>query len=414
MTSTLRLNSLRQMAAELPRTFWLLWLGTLINRVGIFVAPFLTLFLTRERGFTIPEAAFVVSMMGFGGFLAQFIGGYCTDRFGRRPTLLISLLGTPILVLLLSVPGSHNQLLVTAFLLGLFTDMYRPAGAALIADVVPLSLRPRAYALRYWANNLGASLGLALGGLLASQNFLFLFIGDALTTFLFGLVIFFGVRETRTPKRQTAPATQTGPFWRHWSIPVAERGLLIFVLCFSGTLLLDRIVYGQSETMLALDMTQKGLTEADYGAVLSLNGLLIVFFSLPLNHRLSRWPRFHVLALSSVLMGLGMGLNALATTIPFFALNVIIWTVGEMIAAPLGATIMSELAPPEQRGFYQGLLGASWGLASFITPNLGSAIFTNASPQALWLSCVFFCAGATVLHLTINGPIYNRLRHTDQ
>jgi MFS family permease len=414
MTSTFRSNSLWQMAAELPRSFWLLWLGTFINRIGIFVAPFLTLFLTRERGFTVPEAAFVVSIMGFGGFLAQFVGGYCADRFGRRPTLLISLWGTPIFTLLLSVPGSHSQLLLTAFLLGIFTEMYRPASAALIADIVPLPLRPRAYALRYWAINLGASLGLALGGLLASQNYLYLFIGDALTTFLFGLVIFLGVRETYIPKRQTAAATPAGPFWRRWSIPMAERGLLIFVLCFSGTLLLDRIVYNQGETMLALDMTQKGLTEADYGAVLSLNGLLIVFFSLPLNHWLSRWPRFHVLALSSVLMGLGMGLNALATTIPFFAVNVIIWTVGEMIAAPLGATIMSELAPPERRGFYQGMLGASWGLASFIAPNLGSLIFTNASPQGLWLSCVFFCAGAIVLHLTINGSLYNRLRQADQ
>ena len=47
---------LRQAAGGLPRTFWLLWTGTLINRLGAFVVIFLAIYLTGERGFTQSQA----------------------------------------------------------------------------------------------------------------------------------------------------------------------------------------------------------------------------------------------------------------------------------------------------------------------------------------------------------------------
>ena len=87
----------------LPPTYWLIWTGTLINRLGGFVIPFLTLYLTQQRGIPISQAAFVVSLFGAGSFIAQLTGGELTDRLGRRPVMLMSFFITPIFMVALGL-----------------------------------------------------------------------------------------------------------------------------------------------------------------------------------------------------------------------------------------------------------------------------------------------------------------------
>jgi MFS family permease len=94
---------LGRLTAGLPQAFWLLWVGTIINRLGGFVVPFLSLYLTSERGVTVAEAGLIVAAFGAGSFAAQLAGGELADRLGRRPVLLMSLLGAPPLALMLGL-----------------------------------------------------------------------------------------------------------------------------------------------------------------------------------------------------------------------------------------------------------------------------------------------------------------------
>lgn len=50
----------------LPGTYWFLWAGTVVNRLGGFVVPFLTLYLTGQRGISVAQAALMVSLFGAG------------------------------------------------------------------------------------------------------------------------------------------------------------------------------------------------------------------------------------------------------------------------------------------------------------------------------------------------------------
>ena len=63
---------LARLSPDLPPTYWLLWLGTLINRLGGFVIPFLTLYLTGQRGLSVSRAALMVSLFGAGSFISGF------------------------------------------------------------------------------------------------------------------------------------------------------------------------------------------------------------------------------------------------------------------------------------------------------------------------------------------------------
>ena len=85
-------DTLRQAAREsvsgLPRAFWWLWTSTLVNRLGAFVATFMALYLTQQRGYSASFAGLVAALHGLGGVISTLVAGVMTDRLGRRPTLL--------------------------------------------------------------------------------------------------------------------------------------------------------------------------------------------------------------------------------------------------------------------------------------------------------------------------------------
>ena len=91
-----RLN-LASLIEGLPPTYWLIWLGTLINRLGGFVIPFLTLYLTTQRAIPVSQAALMVSLFGAGSFLSQLSGGEFTDRLGRRPVMFAKVSPRPLM-----------------------------------------------------------------------------------------------------------------------------------------------------------------------------------------------------------------------------------------------------------------------------------------------------------------------------
>ncbi|MCC6616471.1 MAG: MFS transporter [Anaerolineae bacterium] len=405
---TAAVTYLRNMTVGLPRAFWLLWVGTLINRIGIFVQPFLTLFLTNERGLTTEEAALIVGLLGFGSLTAHLSGGYLTDRIGRRRTMMLSFFITPVLQMLLFFARDHVTIGVLTFAFGYFIDLYRPAASALIADVVSAGDRVRAFALRYWAINLGASIGLALAGWLAQQNYIYLFVGDAVTTFLFGLVVLLFIPETRP----TIEKPEKQPHALRFSLPriaPGERPAFSFMIVIALLGMCVAAIYDQSGVTMPLAMEARGLNEADYGLAIALNGLIIVLVGLPISQYLQRYSRLAVLALAAVLTGAGFGLNAFATTTAGFALAVAVWTLGELMAAPLGSAIIADISPPSRRGLYQGIFGASYGAAFAIGPIIGGTIFQRLGAEALWTVC-FITGGLVALgYLIILRPIYARL-----
>jgi predicted MFS family arabinose efflux permease len=78
----------------LPTTFWWLWAGTLVNRAGAFVLPFLAFYLTDDLDLTPSYVGLVLGAYGLGSVVASLGGGVLADRLGRRPVLLGSQVST--------------------------------------------------------------------------------------------------------------------------------------------------------------------------------------------------------------------------------------------------------------------------------------------------------------------------------
>jgi MFS family permease len=381
----------------LPPTYWLIWTGTLINRLGGFVVPFLTLYLTKQRAISVSQAGLVVALFGAGSFISQLSGGEFTDRLGRRPVMLMSFFITPIFMVALGLARNIALIAISVFIVGFFTDLYRPAVGAAIADLVPPESRTRAYGYNYWAINLGAAIAPVLAGFMAKYNYLILFVADALTTAIFGLIVLFGIRETRPAEAHHAAQARLRD-----RLSQLKRAPIL--LLFSFLTLFFGMIYAQGYFGLPLDMKGHGLGEAQYGATIAVNGFLIILVTIPVSNMARKWPRFETVAAAALLLGLGFGSTALASTLPLFALSVAIWTLGEIAATSVAPTIIADLSPIDLRGLYQGIFGAAWGLAFFLGPILAGRIYEQFGGDILWIICLITGIVIAACYYALSAP----------
>ena len=368
-------RTLRAGIRSLPGPVWILCAGSFVNRFGSFVAVFLILYL-REKGYSIAEAGFVVSLYGAGNVVAAAVGGLVADRLGRRNAIAISMFSSAATLLVLSQADEIVLIGALTFLAGLTGEMYRPASAALLADLVPAGQRLPAFALNRLAINLGFAAGPATAGLLADRSFTYLFVGDALTSIVFGGLALAALPEgvrTRRGDERRGEGIRT----------IARDRAFLFFLVSS---VLGAFVYDQANVTFPLHVTESGLSNADYGLLISLNGLAIVLLELPFTSITQRFPAIPTLAVGSVLVGLGFALNAWAESLAALAFTVLIWTIGEIVYAPVASAYVADIAPVHLRGRYQGAFGLSWGLSFMLGPLLG-AVFFAWNGDAFWLFC---------------------------
>ncbi|HEX5541840.1 MAG TPA: MFS transporter [Micromonospora sp.] len=394
---------LQETAGGLPASFWYLWVGTLINRLGSFVLVFLAIYLTRERGFSEFTAGLVIGAWGAGGAAGTMIGGVLADRWGRRPTLLIAHLGAAAMMLALGLARPLWAVAAGALLLGLFAESARPAFAAMVIDVVPERDRLRAFSLNYWAINLGFACAAVLAGFAAEVNYLLLFLINATTTLVTAGIVFAKVRETRPEHLRRTNVVARVPVQGGLLTALSDRVFLGFV----ALNLLTALIFMQHISMLPIAMGQDGLSPATYGSVIALNGVLIVVGQLFVPRLIRDRSRSHVLALAAVIIGVGFGLTAFADVAWLYALTVLIWTLGEMLNSPSNSTLIAELSPAALRGRYQGVFSLSWSVAGFAAPILGGLLRGQAGNAALWLGCAGLAAVVAVSHL-ISGPARER------
>jgi MFS family permease len=372
----------------LPGPAWILFAGTFVNRIGTFVLPFFTLYLTG-KGFSAPQAGGAIAAYGLGGLVAQLYGGLLADRIGRRGAIGLSMIGTGILTLALWRAESLALVYVLMFAVACVGEVHRPASGALIADLVPSEHRVAAFTMFRLTFNVGWAVGLALGGLLAERSFDFLFVGDAATSIGFGVISLLALPQgTRTARRDEVDLPSAR------ATILADRGFLLFL----ASAFIGGSIYAQNVASLPLHVRDAGFGPGVYGALQSLNGALVVVFELPIIAVVQRRDRLRMLALAQVLLGFGFATLLVADTVPLLVGMVVVWTIGEIVGASPATAIAADRAPEYARGRYQSALGVAWSSAFMIGPLLGTIVY-RASPAVLWWACGAAGVAAAVLSL---------------
>ncbi|MGC9543192.1 MDR family MFS transporter [Streptomyces sp. UG1] len=377
------LASLRRAAREsvsgLPRDFWWLWTSTLVNRLGAFVATFMALYLTLDRGYSASYAGLVVALHGLGGVVSSIGGGVMTDRLGRRPTLLIAQSSTAVSVAALGFVQHPVAIAGVAFLVGAASNASRPAVQAMMADIVRPEDRVRAFSLNYWAINLGFALSSMAAGFIAEVSYRAGFLLEAGMTAICAVVVFVKLPESRPTVQSTQAAEGEVGLGT-----VLRDGRFMGVV---GLSFLVALIFQQGSVGLPIAMGDAGFSPADYGLAIALNGVLIVALQIPVTRLIERRDTARILVVSSLLAGYGFGLTAFAGSVGVFALTVCVWTLGEMLNAPTQTGLVVRLSPAHGRGRYQGMYTLSWSVAALVAPLMSGFVIDHYGAEWLWGLC---------------------------
>lgn len=398
MLSGVRLR-IAEVAAVAPRTYWYVWWGTLINRLGGFVVPLLTIYLTQVRKFSVAEAGGVVSVFGAGAICASLIGGYLSDRLGRKITLVTSMFGGAIAMTALGLARDVTAITALVGVVGFVAELYRPAVSAIVADVIPPAFRVQAYGLLHWVINIGFATAAVVGGLLADVDFTLLFFADAATMAIYGVIVILKVPETRPSRIAHTAASRPSRPW------FTDREFVVFVAI---TLVL-MLVPNQS-TALSAHMSWQGFSAANYGMVIAVNGILIIALQPVLANWAAGRDATRMLVLAALAYGTGFAMHGLGASLALHAAAVIVWTLGEIMESPTRSSVVAAMAPVDARGRYQGAMAMTFGASQLVGPKLGTWIWEHVSPTALWAGCLGL--GAVVaLALVATGPARRRRMH---
>ena len=361
----------------LPGAFWWLSLTTFTIWSSRLLVPFLMVLLTRQLGWSVAVSSAALAAYGVGGVVAVLLSGTVLDRVGPRRALISALVGAVLSTVLLALVREHAAVVGALVALGACLNAVGPASSSLVAGLVPAEARLQGFALNYWVVNLGYAVAPALGALLLARGFAALFVAQACGLGLAGLLAW-----RRLPRAAAAPAdgARGGPR----SSPLTDPGYLAFL----ASNLVFQLVYVQCTVTLPVVTHRDGLSSTAFGLLLTLNGALLLVVQLPAAAWLVRWPRSWSLVAAAVLNGIGFGATALAHTWGGYAATVVVWTLAEVVNAPVTMSVSADLAPLGQTGRYLGTFAATWSLALVVGPALGGAILDRLGPTTLWGACV--------------------------
>ena len=379
----------QQFSEGLPRPFWALVIATIVTRLGAFIVPLLFAYLSQVRHLSLTNAGRVVALFGVGSFIGTLLGGVCADRFGRRWTMIVAVVLDAIFIFLIGQAVVIWALALTTFLAGLAADAFRPAGQAMVSDIVEDKHRKKAFAIEYWAINLGFALSAGIGGTLASKHFPLLFVLDSATTLTMGLILFLAVPESRSvaAEQSSERGSMLTPF-------LDKRFAPFLVLNLFTT-----VVFFQHLVGLIEDLRVKGFGTREYGLAISLNGLMIVLLQGWIIIRLQKVRDSRLLSIASALIALGIGTVAFAKSMPGYWASVAVWTLGEILLTPASSTLVARAAPVGMQGRYQGAYFVTWSLGAVLAPIIGPPLIEHFGLSTYWASCTAIGLVPAVGHL---------------
>jgi predicted MFS family arabinose efflux permease len=277
-------------------------------------------------------------------------------------------------MLAMSQAVDWRALALLAFITGVINEAGHPASAALVQDIVPPEHRVVAYAVQRFAINLAWSLGPATAGLLAEHaSFFWLFVVDAATSALFGVIAW-----RFLPRGRRTAASQAG--WAHAWASIRENKPF---LALFGACVCTAWVFRQTNTTFTLHFERNGLPLDWCGYVLALNGVMICLFEVPLAALLRAWPVRRVLALGYVLMGASFLVFQASGTLAAFVAMMVIFTIGEMAAFSRQQAYSASLSPEDMRGRYVGFLSFAWCAGNTASSALGMSLY-DSHAGVLW------------------------------
>ncbi len=384
---------------KFDRRVWLLLVAMLVFRFGQgLYYPFSTIYFHNFVGIPLSFVGVGLAALAASSVASGLISGPLTDRYGRKPVMLATLLGSAVVFLGFAFVGDFWGYLAVSILAGLVgSSSFDAARNAMVADVAPTHLRARAYGLVRVGGNVGWASGPVAAGLIAASagdsgtTYQVMFAGTAalmLTVLVFLALL---VRESlpRMEERSTS------------AIPLSKLRAALsdapFVVLLAVGFLLYYIFTQDWQALPVYARNFLDVPEARIGLFLAGNGLMVMLLQLPIAYLLDGHSKVTALAVAAVLFAASSA--TLLLTESFLGILIAFagfFTLAEMILEVAGAALAAELAPVERRGTYLALFGCCFGAGYGLSPIVAGLLLDAHLPEIIWMLQLIAAALATI------------------
>lgn len=338
-------------------------------------------FWARHLGANALGVGLVVTLYALAQFLFTPVLGALSDRYGRRPVILASLLVEACGFAFTALSGSLPTLLAARFVGGLGASNLGSA-QAVVADVTPPEGRARGMGLMGAALGVGFVLGPALGGALTLRGLAVPFWAAMFVALVNALLVARFLPETRRTTRRQAAAPTRGLSalllgWRRlWTHPRIAR-LIAVNLCFT-------VAFSAMEAVFPLlTLRRFGWGAAQVGYLFTYIGIVVIVMQGGLVGRLvKRCGERRLLLVGLALLALGLALLPFIGNLTAVLGALGLLAIGEGAVTPTVSTLVSLASAREAQGETLGLAQGIGGLGRIVGPLLGGALFAGISPGA--------------------------------
>jgi MFS family permease len=352
----------------MPRALWLLIIGMAVNVTGSsFLWPLNAIYIHDHLGKSLTVAGIVLMLNSAASVVGNLIGGNLFDKIGGYKSILIGIIITLLSLIGLTIWHSWPQYVIFLTITGFGSGIVFPSMYAMAGSVWKEGGR-KAFNAIYVAQNGGVAAGSALGGIVASFSFEWIFLGNTILYVIFFLIAFFGYKNITAAAVTTNALVNEGQIINHKS-----RFHALLILCIGY--LLCWVAYVQWQSTIAAYTQEINISIEQYSILWTINGAIIVLGQPLLNRLLKGIKSVKMqIIIGTIIFIVSFAVAASAEKFLWFIAAMTILTIGEMLIWPAVPTIASQLAPEGREGFYQGVVNSTATGGRMIGPLLGGLL----------------------------------------
>ena len=372
----------RDVFGRFHRGIWVITVIQFFTAFGVSIClPFLSLYLYQERGLSMTMVGIMFLAAGLCSAAMQMVGGMLADRIGRRPLLLgatgISIILYSALAILIGVSAPVWAIMAVFITSWTTLTMIFPAIRAMVADLSPKNRLTETYGLLRVGGNIGFAAGPAVAGYLMTLLPYAWLLGVAALACIFAfLLILSGLRESYRGGAERIDFRST------FSV-ATNRSFLMFTILSTLVFLSMGQLFS---TLSVFTVDYLGFSTAQYGMLLTANGIIVALSLYPVAWAVNRLSRASGLILGSLLYALGWLTMSWVADFNWAFVTITVVTAAEVVFTPLALSVVAEFSPEDKRGRYMGFFGLSQTLGISFGPLLGGVLLDAfpADPLFIW------------------------------
>ena len=367
---------------EYPGPFKVLTLATFIDMIGTFLLyPFFALYITSRFSVGLPEVGILFGIFSAGNLIGGFIGGGLADKFGRRFIILFGMVVSGVGSILMGLANDLFTFYLLAAALGLIGSLGGPARQAMVVDLLPSEKETEGFAVMRIAFNLSAVVGPILGGFLATQSYMLLFISDAASSLVTAVIVYFVIPETKPEIKEGESEKSVLETLSGYKEALKDGVFISFCLV---SIFLSLVYLQMNSTLPVFLRDQYGFSEQWFGLLLAMNAAMVVLFQMGIANIISKYDPMKMMALGAICYMIGFGMYGFISEFYLFFVAMVIVTIGEMIVSPVSQKAVASLSPRDKRGRYMGLFGFTWAIPSIFGVYLAAVVSEIIGPNWIW------------------------------